>query len=153
MKMTRACKDCGEIFGLWRARCPACGTEVPADERVKYLEARADESAPKKRKRKQKERARDECILCYRRGAKEQCPHCEEPVHRNCRVVHVEACARFQEELREAERRLNAAEKKNRPPTEREAEQPADSVRRVVDAAAPRTAVGDAIRRALERRL
>ncbi len=87
MAMIRKC-ECGNEYGLWRPRCPACGT---TNERQR------DATAPPEPTFVRAERTpKRPCIVCRNGGAKDRCPHCEELIHKNCKGMHVIACAEFQ---------------------------------------------------------
>ncbi len=90
MTMTRKC-TCGNDYGLWRLRCPACGT---TNDQWTDANARATTLAFHARERQ----VRNECIACHNGGAKETCPHCSEHIHRNCKGMHLEDCRKFQVE-------------------------------------------------------
>lgn len=90
MKMTKFCEVCGDQYGLWRHQCPACGTHNKDRE--------AACAAPVTTKRRERERTKGGCIFCQAPKAKEKCPHCDEPIHRNCLHFHEEACKVFQVE-------------------------------------------------------
>lgn len=87
LKMTMICGTCSNQYGLWRPRCPTCGTSTPISKRVEPERLNTP---------RMHERRADECIFCRRRKARETCPHCNEPIHRDCRGVHVIDCAKFQ---------------------------------------------------------
>lgn len=106
LKVTRICPKCGDQYGLWRERCPACGEynerraaaiaapERPARVVTKHaIKQRTSSSVP-------------HCIFCQRRGPKETCPHCSEPIHRNCRGLHCNDCEQFQRECAAAATQL-----------------------------------------------
>lgn len=102
LKVTKLCEVCSNQYGLWRAQCPACGTK-------NVQQAAAIGAKPKPTlARKVRDRGPDECIFCYRRKAKEKCPHCDEPIHRVCRGLHEAPCAAFQVERKKAMEALNA---------------------------------------------
>ena len=104
--MTMACPECGDQFGLWRPRCPACGWTVPYDVRQKALEPGERAGTERKSKSEKKTRIPDQkkanqCILCRRKAkptkkSTMRCPHCSEPVHVVCFRMHEEPCKQFQ---------------------------------------------------------
>lgn len=96
LKMTVLCV-CGNQYGAWRPRCPACGKGIP----VTIAEVARKAMNPPRIKH-ERERRQNECIFCHRGKAKERCPHCNEPVHRNCQGLHGGDCAQFQQ-ARQAE--------------------------------------------------
>jgi hypothetical protein len=85
LTMTIICKMCETQFGTWRPRCPTCGTAPPVT---------LAQNAP--RIVKPRERQANECIFCHRRNAKDRCPHCNEPIHRDCKNSHGPRCEQFQ---------------------------------------------------------
>lgn len=89
-KMTVVCKACQHQFGAWRKRCPACGTNSDYKE---------PEAFNKPKLKREKPRKLNECIFCRRRGAKEKCPSCQEPIHKNCKGLHVDPCREFVKEV------------------------------------------------------
>lgn len=102
LKMTTVCKTCSHQYGVWRDRCPTCGTSTPRAVVETF-------NAPRRVARAKQERKRSphECILCRTRGARhERCPHCNEAIHKGCLRLHVAPCALFQEERRAAEASL-----------------------------------------------
>jgi hypothetical protein len=99
LKMTIICPDpCGNQYGAWRPHCPVCQRATPKthyEAAVTQSSASAVGGAPV---RKLRERTSNECIFCYRRKAKDTCPHCNEPIHTVCRGVHEPDCKAFQAE-------------------------------------------------------
>lgn len=120
LKMTRICPHCGDQYGLWRERCPSCGTHnerraaAVADERVPSITRPA-------RVKKERKAKPDPCIMCHRRvkgkrikGTKlrespPRCPHCDEPIHKECLRLHATSCAEFQVSRDEAIKKLEGA--------------------------------------------
>lgn len=103
LKVTKICEMCGGQYGLWRVRCPACGTANKHHE--------AATSAPRPTlSRKVQTRTSDECIFCQTRIRRKQrgkkCPHCDEPIHPNCLALHEAPCEAFQVERLAAIKRL-----------------------------------------------
>lgn len=93
LKMTIICPaPCGEQYGAWRPHCPVCRRATPKV----HFEAAVSPAKVTRAPRQQRERKANECIFCFRRKAKERCPHCGEPIHRVCRGVHEIDCAAFQ---------------------------------------------------------
>lgn len=112
LKMTKLCERCQYQYGLWRHHCPGCGlvnkqqaeavaAPVPQRRANPFRDAKA----------RVKQRARTGCIFCHAPGAKHTCPHCAEPIHRNCRGQHEDACAQFQVERKAAEEKLHGHDK------------------------------------------
>lgn len=105
MAMTRTC-GCGNVYGRWRPRCPACGTTN--DQQASALAAPDQGGATGPRKPREKKSAQNPCVLCLRRVkgkrvkgtltrlAPTRCPHCNECVHRECLEVHRGPCLTFQ---------------------------------------------------------
>lgn len=87
MKMTVIC-ECGNEYGRWRPRCPACGTSIPV-EQIQTIAARINPP-------RQKKAVKDPCILCHRKKAKIVCPQCGERAHKGCLALHLPICAEFQ---------------------------------------------------------
>jgi Zn finger protein HypA/HybF involved in hydrogenase expression len=97
-KMTIDCGTCGDQYGRWRPRCPACGTQTPAsafDRAAELLKPPRESRAKRERERKP-----HECILCRKRVKANKkgtsCPHCNEPIHVACLELHRNACLQFQ---------------------------------------------------------
>lgn len=97
-KITIECSACAHVFGVWRDRCPACGTEMTWQEKARY-------APPPTPARKQRE-VKSPCIVCRQRGAKKRCPHCDEMVHGVCLALHANDCAEFQVRIEEELERL-----------------------------------------------
>lgn len=89
MKMTVECQ-CGNVFGRWRPRCPACGEATP----YAAIQPVAQRPAAVRREK----RVKDPCILCHRKKAKVACPQCGERAHKGCLVLHLPICAEFQQQ-------------------------------------------------------
>ena len=101
LKMTKVCEMCGDQYGLWRYQCPSCGTHNADREK-----AVAAPVQPPRATLREHVRAKNACIFCFGRKAKDKCPHCDEPIHRTCRGLHEPRCAAFQVERKAAEARL-----------------------------------------------
>ena len=102
--MTKLCERCQYQYGLWRAHCPGCG--LHNDQRDAAIAAPATALRQAVRRTKLRTKARTGCVFCEAPGAKHTCPHCDEPIHRNCRGQHEPACAQFQVERKRAEANL-----------------------------------------------
>lgn len=108
LKMTKLCERCTYQYGLWRSHCPGCGLHnKQRDEAIA-----APVVPPSKRTRRAiaervRAKAKTGCVFCETPGAKHICPHCDEPIHRNCRGQHEDACKQFQIERRAAEQQLD----------------------------------------------
>lgn len=108
LKVTLICKCCGNQYGKFRHRCPACGTHTPASQLETFNTPRAVQAAPAKpRKAREQKPKKNECILCRRAGAKAQCPHCNERIHPGCLSLHATDCATFQVTRDQAIKTLN----------------------------------------------
>lgn len=106
LKMVRVCDGhggCGNEYGRWRPRCPACGTLN--DKPIETFNAPALKTSG--RSTKERKDPEDACIVCRRSSCgTRRCPHCEELIHKPCLRMHAQDCARFQHERRQAELRL-----------------------------------------------
>lgn len=97
LTMTVICQaPCDNQYGAWRTQCPVCGRQTPK---------KAHEAAVKPTTRQHvvrtvrtREPHATACVFCHRRGAKEQCAHCNEKIHHNCQGLHGDACKQFQVE-------------------------------------------------------
>lgn len=65
-----ACKACGEEYGSFRKRCPACGEIKPPQSvnRARFVPA---------------------CVACERPNATVDCPKCHLKVHQRCLELHL----------------------------------------------------------------
>lgn len=125
MKMTRVCQSCSNEYGTFRPRCPACGSPAPTCKhgmteglcavctgKVRAIEQKGMKGELRSRPPKsEKERAKDGCILCFKRVKPAHrkstvCPHCDEPVHVACLAYHRTPCMQFQLEREDALRKL-----------------------------------------------
>lgn len=95
LTMTIVCRDCTNQFGAWRAHCPACGTLAPRAAREALLQPHDDATTPKRVVRAPRV-CETSCTFCFRRGAKDRCPHCNELIHKNCQGLHNAPCLEFQ---------------------------------------------------------
>jgi hypothetical protein len=98
LKVTKLCEMCQFQYGRWRQQCPGCGHKnehqpAPVGEKPRPKPVLA---------RKTRDRRADECIFCYRRKARQRCPHCNESIHPVCRGLHEGPCAAFQIERNKA---------------------------------------------------
>lgn len=106
LKLTRVC-ECGEQYGIWRPRCPVCGTINDRREGamlvgdsmldVKHKERRLREGVLDNAKRF--ESKRDPCALCRKRVKQNKrgtnCPSCGARVHVACLALHEASCREF----------------------------------------------------------
>jgi predicted RNA-binding Zn-ribbon protein involved in translation (DUF1610 family) len=99
LTLTTICKSCTHQYGLWRPRCPACGTETPVKLQEKAFN-------PPRVKARAPRTSSTQCIFCRLRAAKDKCPHCGELIHRTCRGLHEPDCQQFQVERTAAIKRL-----------------------------------------------
>lgn len=102
--MTTTC-ECGNVYGLWRTQCPACGTHNA--KRAAAME-RKEKEERKVRAARPREPRKNECVLCRKRvkgkrikgtklrEAPERCPHCDECCHPACQKLHGPTCQQFQ---------------------------------------------------------
>lgn len=101
------CRDCGEQFGLFRHRCPSCGTTAPRCKHGMFgncaLCLGTVREVPQKefRGRRPKERKPHACILCDRRVKRldekrgTRCKSCNEEIHVRCLKFHENDCRAF----------------------------------------------------------
>jgi ribosomal protein L37E len=93
--MTLICKDCGDQYGRWRPRCPACGTVNPEPEQ-EALEVMSRQERSKVRKfpvaPKAPKLVKKPCHVCGLGGAKNLCLVCGFVMHKSCRSIHELRC-------------------------------------------------------------
>lgn len=90
------CPMCHNVYGKFRAQCPACGNPTP--EQPRFNAPRVE--APSVRRRKERKlregivanvearTSKTVCVFCKSRGAKQTCPTCGGLIHGGCRTLH-----------------------------------------------------------------
>lgn len=99
MSICMTCPMCHNVYGKFRAQCPACGNKTPASVMEPFNAPQDAISralrAPRQAKPK-KERtftpAATACVFCRHRGAKLKCEGCGGLIHPGCRALHKDRC-------------------------------------------------------------
>lgn len=88
LTLTIICTSCEHQYGVWRPRCPACGTDTPV------------KAQPINKPRLIRPRTSGtQCAFCRLSGAKSRCAVCNELVHGTCLSLHVPECEQYQREV------------------------------------------------------
>lgn len=99
LKITLICKTCENQYGKWRSHCPVCRTPTPKTEEF---------NTPRVVVARKQRDSKSQCIFCRHRGAKHECPHCNEKIHRTCLGLHAPECQQFQIEREKLIKQLGA---------------------------------------------
>lgn len=99
-RMCIACRDCGNVYGKWRPRCPTCGTvnSEPTQEgletmtREEQMGLKGRVRRPKPPKEKKIRVVKRPCSMCGAGGAKNLCLVCGKSMHKHCLSIHERKC-------------------------------------------------------------